>query len=81
MSLSWANHVQASQIDYEDIFLKKVISAYQIEPMVTKLLSMGDKEKLGQMLFFDPIMGGQTIRLVRHVISVVRVVLMAYLWP
>ena len=58
MSLSWANHVQASQIDYEDIFLKKVISAYQVEPMVAKPLSMGDKEKLGQMLFFDPIMGG-----------------------
>lgn len=56
--LSWISHLQASQINHEDQLLRKVLTAYRIEPMTTRPLFMGPKEKLGQMLFFDPVMGG-----------------------
>ena len=56
--LSWISHLQASQLNHEDQLLRKVLTAYRVEPMTTRPLFMGPKEKLGQMLFFDPVMGG-----------------------
>ncbi len=56
--LSWISQLQASQLSHEDQLLRKVLAAYQIKPMTTKALFMGPKERLGQVLFFDPIMGG-----------------------
>lgn len=56
--LSSISHLQASQLSHEDQLLRKVLAAYRVEPMTSRTLSMGPKEKLGQMLFFDPIMGG-----------------------
>lgn len=56
--LFWISHLQASQLSHEDKLLRKVLTAYQVKPMTINALSMGAKEKLGQMLFFDPIMGG-----------------------
>lgn len=56
--LPCVSHLQASQQDHEDLILRKVITAYQIEPVTITPTSIGAKEKLGQMLFFDPIMGG-----------------------
>ncbi len=56
--LPWISHLQASQLNHEDQLLRKVLTAYRVEPMTTRPLFMGPKEKLGQMLFFDPVMGG-----------------------
>jgi cytochrome c peroxidase len=56
--LSWVSHLHASKLNHEDKLLRKVLTAYRVEPMTTRTLFMGPKEKLGQMLFFDPIMGG-----------------------
>lgn len=56
--LSWISHLQASQLNHEDQLLRKVLTAYRVEPMTIRPLFMGPKEKLGQMLFFDPVMGG-----------------------
>ncbi|WP_250548088.1 hypothetical protein [Pseudomonas congelans] len=57
--LPCVSHLQASQQDHEDLILRKVITAYQIEPVTITPTSIGAKEKLGQMLFFDPIMGAE----------------------
>lgn len=78
--LSWISHLQASQLNHEDQLLRKVLTAYRVEPMTTRPLFMGPKEKLGQMLFFDPVMGGQTTRLARLVTSVAKAVLTGCLW-
>lgn len=48
----------AGQSSHEDQLLHKVINAYQMQPLKVEPLKMGAKERLGQMLFFDPIMGG-----------------------
>lgn len=56
--LFWISHLQASQLNNEDKLLRKVLTAYRVEPMTTRPLFMGPKEKLGQMLFFDPVIGG-----------------------
>ncbi|WP_417539063.1 His-Xaa-Ser system-associated MauG-like protein [Marinobacter sp.] len=50
--------VLAGESDYEDQLLRKVIEAYQIEAFIPQDVSIGGKERLGQALFFDPIMGG-----------------------
>lgn len=42
----------------DDIFLHKIIDAYQIKAYVPKTIDMGAKERLGQALFFDPIVSG-----------------------
>lgn len=52
------NALQVSAALNDDQLIRKVIRAYQVEPITIKDLAMGPKEKLGQMLFFDPIMGG-----------------------
>jgi cytochrome c peroxidase len=48
----------AETTTYEDKILSKVIEAYQIQPFEPKRPTMGNKEKLGQALFFDPILSG-----------------------
>lgn len=53
-----AQGAQASESTYEDRLLRKVIDAYGVQPFTPQGGSMGAKEKLGQALFFDPIMGG-----------------------
>lgn len=49
---------QASDSTYDDRLLRKVINAYGIQSFEPIGGSMDAKEKLGQALFFDPIMGG-----------------------
>ncbi|WP_022964721.1 His-Xaa-Ser system-associated MauG-like protein [Halopseudomonas pelagia] len=51
-------NTQASERSYEDRMLRKVIEAYEIQPFTPEINSFEPKEKLGQALFFDPIMGG-----------------------
>lgn len=48
----------AADSAYEDKLLRKVIKAYGVEPLTPMSKEMGAKEKLGQALFFDPIMSG-----------------------
>nr|WP_298411733.1 His-Xaa-Ser system-associated MauG-like protein [uncultured Halomonas sp.] len=50
--------VQAAEPLYEDRLLRKVIDAYQIKPLTSQTSDMQAIERLGQALFFDPIMGG-----------------------
>ncbi|WP_296301557.1 MULTISPECIES: His-Xaa-Ser system-associated MauG-like protein [Pseudomonas] len=56
--LSCISHLHASPLNHEDKILRKVVAAYRVEPITTRTLFMGPKEKLGQALFFDPVMGG-----------------------
>ena len=42
----------------EDVLLRKVIKAYEIEPLQLRSISLGPKERLGQALFFDPFISG-----------------------
>lgn len=53
-----ASSALADQPSQQDRVLLKVINAYQIQALTVQPLKMGAKEHLGQMLFFDPIMGG-----------------------
>ncbi len=48
----------ATESSYEDRLLRKVIKAYKTEPFTPRAQGMGAKAKLGQSLFFDPIMSG-----------------------
>ncbi|MEW8199266.1 MAG: His-Xaa-Ser system-associated MauG-like protein [Candidatus Thiodiazotropha endolucinida] len=43
---------------YEDVLLKKIITAYQLKPYQPKTVRFGSEEKLGRALFFDPILSG-----------------------
>jgi cytochrome c peroxidase len=49
---------QAAQSDDDGWRLRKVVEAYGLEPFTPASKKLGPKEKLGQVLFFDPIMGG-----------------------
>lgn len=42
----------------EDLLLRKIIKAYQVEPLRLVARSLGPKERLGQALFFDPFVSG-----------------------
>lgn len=42
----------------EDVLLRKVIKAYQVEPLQPATRLLGPKERLGQALFFDPFVSG-----------------------
>lgn len=42
----------------DDVILRKAIEAYQIEPLQVLDRPLGPKERLGQALFFDPIVSG-----------------------
>lgn len=48
----------ANEASYDDMLLRKVIAAYQIEGYRPGKLTFGPKERLGQALFFDPIVSG-----------------------
>jgi cytochrome c peroxidase len=41
-----------------DLLLEKVARAYQLEPYASPVRTFGPKERLGQALFFDPIISG-----------------------
>lgn len=53
-----ALHVKAGELTYEDRLLRKVIEAYEAQPFAPERHSIRAKERLGQALFFDPIMSG-----------------------
>jgi cytochrome c peroxidase len=48
----------ASLGDEADMFLRRVIEAYRLEPYKPPQRVFGAKERLGQALFFDPIVSG-----------------------
>jgi cytochrome c peroxidase len=48
----------AAELAQQDAFLHKIIDAFQIEPYEPKAVELGPKERLGQALFFDPIVSG-----------------------
>jgi cytochrome c peroxidase len=50
--------VLAGGLPYEDVILRKIIEAYEIQPHVPQVRTLGAKERLGQALFFDPIVSG-----------------------
>ena len=50
--------VARAQPAVDDRLLSKVVEAYQVRPLELKSVSLGAKERLGQALFFDPIMSG-----------------------
>lgn len=47
-----------AQSSSEDRMLRKVVEAYQIRPLQPRPATFGAKERLGQALFFDPIVSG-----------------------
>lgn len=48
----------SAQSGTEDRLLRKVIEAYQVTPFRPRPVTLGPKEKLGQALFFDPVVSG-----------------------
>lgn len=47
-----------AQTSVEDRMLRKVVEAYQVRPIQSRPATLGAKERLGQALFFDPIVSG-----------------------
>jgi cytochrome c peroxidase len=50
--------VSSAEPGIEDRMLRKVIEAYEVRPLAPRPVTLGPKEKLGQALFFDPIVSG-----------------------
>ncbi len=50
--------VLGAELVLEDTLLRKAIEAYQIQPYAPEGNTFGSKERLGQALFFDPVVSG-----------------------